>query len=565
MTANEINEESNDKQFLSNRIWHYLDDNQIKLINDKVNSIFKDINKNQLSILQKSIDKCKLESVYRKFEPKNQIYKIGTLNSLDYLIEALYQSQKSNIKKMFADKAKLEPYIYKFRHLSSDGDSFYKCLIFCFFENIVITNNIMLLKEILVLFEEKINEKNHLIKKKEFLKQIEELNIGIVTQGLYILITSLENENIYKTYLLFLKIFLFCPDFLKAIIYFTKYLLYEYISLNQNKIYSKEKPIEIGNLLPEDFIYNKGGKNKYFFENFYLQLMKPNSPAANIVRYVAPFVFNCNINTLIYYCGENSFVEEKKYMNEKKAEFQINLLFNNAQYHIYYNKDFYHKYYNYLDSLINIQENLCYLNDKNLYEYNNDVLKKKINEIQSELENANNTIINLNKKIKELESEKEKFQTILKEDNQKIIDLKSIIEKQNQIILNIKNGENTIQNIDNHNDIISTLKNELLQKDKEIINLKAKFNNDYNMIHIDRNNMISLNFISVDQKINYSIPCLNNDIFAKIEEILYKKYPDYRETNNCLISNGKQILRFKTIKENNLKSGVTILLEKPDN
>ena len=181
------------------------------------------------------------------------------------------------------------------------------------------------------------------------------------------------------------------------------------------------------------------------------------------------------------------------------------------------------------------------------------------------MENANNTIINLNKKIKELESEKEKFQTILKEDNQKIIDLKSIIEKQNQIILNIKNGENTIQNIDNHNDIISTLKNELLQKDKEIINLKAKFNNDYNMIHIDRNNMISLNFISVDQKINYSIPCLNNDIFAKIEEILYKKYPDYRETNNCLISNGKQILRFKTIKENNLKSGVTILLEKPDN
>ena len=447
MTANEINEESNDKQFLSNRIWDYLDDNQIKLINDKVNSIFKDINKRQLSVLQKSIDKCNLEMVYKTFEPKNQIYKIGTLNSLDFLIETLYYSQKSKIKKMFADKAKLEPFIYKFRHLSSDGDSFYKCLIFSFFENIVITNNIMLMKEILVLFEEKINVKNHLIKKKECLKQIEELNIGIVIQGLYILIASIENEKIDKTYLLFLKIFLFSSDFVKSIIYFTKYLLYEYLSQNQNKIISKEKRIEIGSLLPEDFIYNKGGKNEYFFENYYLQLMKSNSPAANIVRYVAPFVFNCNINMLIYHCGENSFVEEKKYMNEKKAEFQINLLFNNDQYHIYYNKDFYHKYYNYLDSLINIQEKLCYLNDKNLYEYNNEnnrnnnVLEKKINEIQNELENANNTIINLNKKIKELEAEKEKFQTIQKENNQKIIDLFSIIEKQNQIILNIKNGD----------------------------------------------------------------------------------------------------------------------------
>ena len=36
----------------------------------------------------------------------------------------------------------------------------------------------------------------------------------------------------------------------------------------------------------------------------------------------------------------------------------------------------------------------------------------------------------------------------------------------------------------------------------------------------------------MDQKIDLSILCIKTDIFAQIEEKLYQKYPEYRETNN---------------------------------
>ncbi len=75
-----------------------------------------------------------------------------------------------------------------------------------------------------------------------------------------------------------------------------------------------------------------------------------------------------------------------------------------------------------------------------------------------------------------------------------------------------------------------------------------------------RQQMMCVYFTSFDKKINYPIPCINTDIFAEAEEKLYKQYPEYRETNNYFISNGKQILRFKTIEENNIVNGIPVIL-----
>ena len=70
-------------------------------------------------------------------------------------------------------------------------------------------------------------------------------------------------------------------------------------------------------------------------------------------------------------------------------------------------------------------------------------------------------------------------------------------------------------------------------------------------------------FTSSDENIHYPIPCINTDLFAEIEEKLYKKYPQYRNTNNYFISNGKQILRSKTIEENNIRNGLPVILYMP--
>ena len=121
----------------------------------------------------------------------------------------------------------------------------------------------------------------------------------------------------------------------------------------------------------------------------------------------------------------------------------------------------------------------------------------------------------------------------------------------------IKN-KNKINNLTDEN---TKLKNELLKVDKNATNLN---NNEGNAEKLskDDNNIISLNFISDDQKINYNIKCLKTDIFFEVEEKLYKKYEQLRETDNNFIINGKTVLRFKKIYDNNIKDGDTIKIIK---
>ena len=365
---------NDEKQFLISRKWEYLNSDKISEINNKVELIYKQMNKNQLNSLIKSINKCNLENFYANFNPQVPRNPIGPLSSLDYLIEkTTYFSNINNINMMFNDKIKLEPYIYKYRNILGDGDCFYRGLIFSLLENIVITNNIMKLKELLILFDEKINLQNPLIEKKEYLQIIKRLNISIVSQILYYIICIMENEGDNKAYQILLKVSLYCADFDFGIIFFVRYLLYEYISSNEKKIFSKENQIDIGVLLPEDFVKDKGEENEYFFENFYsLQLMKPKSFAEKIVIYIAPFVFDCEINILIYDYGPKSFIEEKLFFSEKRRETEIDLIFRKAHYDIYYKKHYFEKYSE-LDTLPNIYENIEYLN------HNKKEIEEKIN------------------------------------------------------------------------------------------------------------------------------------------------------------------------------------------
>ena len=95
---------------------------------------------------------------------------------------------------------------------------------------------------------------------------------------------------------------------------------------------------------------------------------------------------------------------------------------------------------------------------------------------------------------------------------------------------------------------------------------EIKYSNNNSLITLkekpkyDINDIIVVNFSSFD--VNYGIKCLANDIFAEVEEKLYKIYNNLRETNNMFTVNAKPILRFKKIKENNIKDGDIIQLIK---
>ena len=159
--------------------------------------------------------------------------------------------------------------------------------------------------------------------------------------------------------------------------------------------------------------------------------------------------------------------------------------------------------------------------------------------------------------------------------NNEINELKEKLNKANKIIesqnIKIKELENQLNNRNNINNnsslIIEQLKNELKQKVDQINELKIKLenNNKNNVIMVDQNQIVTINFTSIDQKVHFATSCLKSTVFAEVEEKLYKLYPEYRETNNTFIANGRTILRFKTIDDNKIGNGLPIMLVQPTN
>ena len=107
------------------------------------------------------------------------------------------------------------------------------------------------------------------------------------------------------------------------------------------------------------------------------------------------------------------------------------------------------------------------------------------------------------------------------------------------------------------------LKYQLLQKDNEILKLKSQSNNEKNKQVLNMDEIMIVYFESQDQEINHvAIRCLPTDTFAEVEEKIYKKFDNYRNTNNTPICNGRTVLRFKTLNENNIKDENVVQLIK---
>ena len=86
-------------------------------------------------------------------------------------------------------------------------------------------------------------------------------------------------------------------------------------------------------------------------------------------------------------------------------------------------------------------------------------------------------------------------------------------------------------------------------------------NNNNNPYLVDFNQIIVIQFISGDNRVNKGIKCLPTQKFYEVEEQLYNFYPEFRKTNNSFITNGGTVFRFQTIAENNIKDGQVIQIE----
>ena len=152
--------------------------------------------------------------------------------------------------------------------------------------------------------------------------------------------------------------------------------------------------------------------------------------------------------------------------------------------------------------------------------------------------------------------------------NQKFEEQKKLLDYNNTVILSIKNEnillkdeiktkDNIIngdkRNINKLNETIKDLQNKIFESEEEIKKYKSFFLNQ-------GEKLISVKFISVDQIINTTVVAKNTDIFARLEEKLYNKYPNYKDTENYFVANGDIINRNRTLEENKIKNNDVITL-----
>ena len=233
----DLNEINSSNKFLVAREWDYLSDDKIFELESKLETIINRIDKRNVQNIINKINSKSFEDYFKDYKITENKYKISCLSSLNFLVEYTYYFRDNIEDLKQTDLKELESYIYKFRGIKGDGDCFYRGLIFSIMENSILTNNIMQMKELLILYCEKMNKNNKLVNEKEYLSKIKQMNIEIVQNFIYLIITQMESD-ISKAYRVLLMAFLFFEDFDFSIIFFTRYLFYEYISSNENKIYS---------------------------------------------------------------------------------------------------------------------------------------------------------------------------------------------------------------------------------------------------------------------------------------------------------------------------------------
>ena len=225
-----------------------------------------------------------------------------------------------------------------------------------------------------------------------------------------------------------------------------------------------------------------------------------------------------------------SFTAPDKFLN--KAQKTINLILNEKWNYRMFIRDALHFISLYLDY------NFIQNNSKINFD-----LDLKINQLENLLnkESAKN---------KNLAEKNEKMSKILKEKEEEIKRLKNL-------------------SLNDYSNQINNPKKIINQKDIELNFLRAQISNyepNINPLTQNKfylNEITCVNFISSDQTVHYAVTCIKTDIFAEVEEKLYRQYPRFRETNNSFIANGNLVLRFKTIAENRIGNGLPVTLVVP--
>ena len=125
---------------------------------------------------------------------------------------------------------------------------------------------------------------------------------------------------------------------------------------------------------------------------------------------------------------------------------------------------------------------------------------------------------------------------------------------------------------------INTLNAQLSLAQKQLNDEKNKNKNNFHNMN-QQNNAREITYINPGEKImtinfvsqgnqditNYSLACKNTELFVRLEEKLYQDYPKFKNYETFFEVRTKRIKRFKTIEENDIRSGDVISVFRIDN
>jgi len=182
---------------------------------------------------------------------------------------------------------------------------------------------------------------------------------------------------------------------------------------------------------------------------------------------------------------------------------------------------------------------LYFINDDSVKD-NNEKINNNLKDNKNDNEKQDNILI---KKQNEI------YKNKINELENKIQNLELIIKEKDNII----NEYNQIKEFKNMSDDNNNYINRIKELETEIEKYK-------NYCLLPGEKLITINFISIDQTINFNTFAKKTDNFAKLEASLYENYPQLKETENYFLVNGKKVNKHKTLDENKINDNDILTL-----
>ena len=343
----------------------------------------KDISNEEFTDFISSLNIAGIKDLKQKIENSGDNDKIvGEFNTLGHLVEKTYGYNPEKHNLMVKKYKLLSQDIFKHRAIYGDGNCFYRSVLFSYLEQ-------------LILFKELNTIKNFIFDVKAFLysSQVHEicnkldekpkLDKALILRILILFYLGVKNNKLKETYSLLVKAFNNMNSFDQGLIMYLRFCIFRYIKENEDKLYSKEFEINLGNLLPEQFETKSG---KFLFNDFYYKfLLRPGKLAEKIIIYITPYVLCTKLEVVMFEMEENwrksfEFVGEKNTINNLNTV----IIYLPEHYELIYTTEFYQRFFNVFKKYSD-------------FSYKNQIMT----EIKEEQKKSNQILLDMNSEITE--------------------------------------------------------------------------------------------------------------------------------------------------------------------